>query len=51
MSTPEEREQESRESPRTAYERLLDEESGERHEAAERLKDDPPPEPEEDSTN
>ena len=51
MSTPEEREQESRESPRSAYERLVDEESEERHEAAERLKDDPPPEPEEDSTN
>ena len=49
MSTPEERERESRESPRTAYERLLEEESEDRHDAAERLKDDPPPEPEEDS--
>ena len=49
MSTPEERERESRESPRTVYERRLAEESQERHDAAERLKDDPPPEPEEDS--
>jgi hypothetical protein len=49
MNTPEEREQESRESPRSAYERLLDQESEERHEVAERLKDDPPPEPKEDS--
>jgi hypothetical protein len=49
MSTPEEREQESRESPRTAYERLLADESDERHEAADRLKEDPLPEPEEDS--
>jgi hypothetical protein len=49
MSTPEEREQESRESPRSAYERLLADESEQRHRAAERLKDDPLPEPEEDS--
>ena len=49
MNTPEERERESRESPRSAYERLLDQESEERHEVAERLKDDPPPEPKEDS--
>jgi hypothetical protein len=49
MSTPEERERESRESPRSAYERLLADESEERHEVAERLKDDPPPEPKEDS--
>ena len=49
MSTPQEREQESRESPRSAYERLLDEESEERHQVAEWLKDDPPPEPKEDS--
>ena len=49
MSTPEEREQESRESPRTAYERVLAEESDERHEAAGRLKDNPPPEPDDDS--
>jgi hypothetical protein len=49
MSTPEEREQESRESPRTAYERMLEEESQERHHAAERLKEEPPPEPQEDS--
>ena len=49
MSTPEEREQESRESPRTLYERLRAEESEERHDVAERLKDNPPPEPEEDS--
>jgi hypothetical protein len=49
MNTPEEREQESRESPRSAYERMLEQESEERHQAAERLKDDPPPEPEEDS--
>ena len=49
MSTPEEREQESRESPRSAYERLLDEESEERQEVAERLKEDPPPEQKEDS--
>jgi hypothetical protein len=49
MSTPEEREQESRETPRSAYERMLSQESEERHQVAERLKDDPPPEPEEDS--
>jgi hypothetical protein len=49
MSTSEERERESRESPRTAYERMVADESEERHEAAERLKDNPPPEPEEDS--
>jgi len=49
MSTPEEREQESRESPRTAYERLVAEESEDRQEAAERLKADPLPQPEEDS--
>jgi hypothetical protein len=30
---------------------MLEDESDERHEVAERLKDDPPPEPEEDSTN
>jgi hypothetical protein len=49
MSTPEEREQESRRSPRSAYEKLLEEESQERHEAAETLKQDPPREPEEES--
>jgi hypothetical protein len=49
MSTPEERERESRESPRTAYEKLLEEESQERHQAAERLKADPPSEPEEEA--
>jgi hypothetical protein len=49
MSTPEEREQESRESPRTAYERLVAEESEDRHDAAERLKADPLPEQKEDS--
>ena len=51
MSTPEEREQESRETPRTAYERLLEEESEQRHETAERLKENPPSEPDDDSTN
>jgi len=49
MSTPEERERESRESPRTAYEKLLEEETQDRHQAAEVLKNDPPPEPEEEA--
>jgi hypothetical protein len=47
MNTPEERERESRESPRTAYEKLLEEESQERHQAAEKLKQDPLLEPDE----
>jgi hypothetical protein len=47
MSTPEERERESRESPRTKYEELLEQESQDREEVAERLRENPPPEPEE----
>jgi hypothetical protein len=49
MATPEDRERESRESPRTKYEELLQREVQERQEAAERLRENPPPEPEEDS--
>jgi hypothetical protein len=49
MSTPEEREEESRKSPRTKYEELLERESQERNEIAERLRENPPPEPEQDS--
>jgi hypothetical protein len=49
MSTPEEREEESRESPRTKYEELLEKEAQERHDAAEQLRKDPLPEPEQDS--
>ena len=48
MSTPEERERESRESPRTAYERLLEQESRQRQNAADRLRENPPPEPDSD---
>ena len=46
MSTPDERERESRESPETKYEEELERESEERHEVAERLKRDPPREEE-----
>ena len=45
MSTPEDRERESRESPRTKYEEDLERESEERSEVAERLKRDAPPPP------
>jgi hypothetical protein len=49
MSTPQEREEESRKSPRTKYEELVERESEERHETAEGLRNDPLPEREEDS--
>jgi hypothetical protein len=49
MATPEDRERESRESDRTKYEELVERETQERHDAAERLREDPLPEPEEDS--
>jgi hypothetical protein len=49
MSTPEERERESQESSRTKYEEERERESEERGEVAERLKDDPPREPEDES--
>jgi hypothetical protein len=51
MSTPEEREEESRKSPRMQYEELLQRESEEPHETAEHLRENPPPEPEQDPTN
>ncbi len=49
MSNPDERERESRESPRTKYEEAVEEESQERREVAERLRENPPPEPEDES--
>jgi hypothetical protein len=51
MSTPEDRERESRESPRTKYEEDLERESEEGREASERLKRDAPPPPDLDADN
>jgi hypothetical protein len=49
MSTREEQEEESRKSPRTKYEELLERESQERQEVADRLREEPPPDSEQDS--
>lgn len=50
MADPEQRERESEESDVTKFEEADARDADERHDAAERLREDPPPEPREDES-